>query len=133
MGYDLHITRAEDWTEAESAPITLDEWRSFVANDPEMTLVGVAETQLTDGQMLRYQSEGLAVWVRSSGNQAGGNKAWFDHRHGEIVVKNPDDQIIQKMIEIAHRFNANVQGDDGERYPLPTRDKPSLWRKLFDR
>ena len=38
MGYDVHITRAEHWTESDSTPIGLDEWLSYVGSDPEMRL-----------------------------------------------------------------------------------------------
>lgn len=36
MGYDVHITRAEDWSENEDAPISLEEWERFVDGDPEL-------------------------------------------------------------------------------------------------
>jgi hypothetical protein len=41
------------------------------------------------------------------------------------------------MVQIAERLGANVQGDDGERYPeslAPSQSsssKPSFWRRLF--
>src|SRR5690606_27146395 len=76
---------------------------------------------------LRYENEGLAVWVAYSGHNEDGNKAWFDHRNGEAVVKNPDDEILAKMIAVAAKLGANVQGDDGEPYgetpDVPARPK----------
>jgi hypothetical protein len=42
--------------------------------------------------------------------------AWFDYRHGEVVVKNPDDEILGKMRQIAERMGAKVIGDEGESY-----------------
>jgi hypothetical protein len=45
-----------------------------------------------------------------------GNKAWFDWRDGCIVVKNPDDEILNKMKQIAVQLRAIVVGDDGEQY-----------------
>ena len=33
MGYDVHITRAREWHESDTTPITLDEWLAYVARD----------------------------------------------------------------------------------------------------
>jgi hypothetical protein len=59
MGYDVHITRAEDWTESESAPIGLDEWLRYVAGDHEMRLDNFAETEVGGDDVLRYENYGL--------------------------------------------------------------------------
>lgn len=115
MGYDLHISRVDPWHDAESNPITLDEWAIYVAADPEMRMDGYAEAEV-DGGILRIEGEGLAVWVLYSGHGKEGNMAWFDYRRGRIVVKNPDDEIITKMKAIATHFQAKVLGDEGESY-----------------
>ena len=52
MGYDLHVTRADDWTESESSPITLNEWLAYVEEDPEMRLDKVAVARLKDEEIL---------------------------------------------------------------------------------
>lgn len=54
MGYDLHVTRADDWTESESSPITLNEWLAYVQEDPEMRLDNVAVARLDDEEILAY-------------------------------------------------------------------------------
>lgn len=36
MGYDLYITRADEWYESEKNPITLDEWHRYVASCADM-------------------------------------------------------------------------------------------------
>jgi hypothetical protein len=41
-GYDLHITRAKDWTESKKTPITLMEWTEFIKTDKEFRLVEAA-------------------------------------------------------------------------------------------
>ena len=115
MGYELHITRADRWYEAESNPITLDEWAAYVATDPEMRMDGFAEAQVDSG-VLRYENAGLAVWIVYSGHGKNGNMAWFDHSNGEITAKNPDKEIIGKMKRIAVHFQAYVLGDEGESY-----------------
>ena len=44
-GYDLHITRAKDWTESKKTPISLKEWTEFVKTDKEFRLVDAAEAK----------------------------------------------------------------------------------------
>jgi len=63
MGYDVHITRAEDWQEGEAKPITLDEWLAYVNSDPEMRLEGVAEIDAAGGGLIRIQDKSLAIWT----------------------------------------------------------------------
>ncbi len=115
MGYDVHITRAADWTQSDEFPISLDEWLGYVARDPEMRLVGCAEAQIGE-DILRVESEGLSVWMAYSGHGIGGNMAWFSHGYGMVYVKNPDEEILGKMRQIARQLNANVIGDEGEYY-----------------
>jgi hypothetical protein len=108
VGYDVHITRAENWTEAESTPIVLDEWLRFVAGDPEMRLDNFAEAEVGGGEVLRYNNNGLAVWTACSGHGVKCNMAWFDYRRGSVVVKTPDDEILGKMRRIASALGAKV-------------------------
>ncbi len=116
MGYDVHITRADNWFDSASQPITLSEWLDYVAGDPEMRLDNAAEAQGPDGQTLRYENQGLAVWTAYSGHGVGGNMAWFDYRDGRVVVKNPDEEILRKMCRVAAQLGARVQGDEGAFY-----------------
>lgn len=109
MGYDLHITRAENWTENEDQWITSDEWLSVVESDRELTLNTINGPFFTDWSVeSRYESP------------------WFDWSEGNIFTKNPDKKIIEKMLQLADRLNAQVQGDDGEIYrninDIPDRD-----------
>jgi len=92
MGYDIHITRGASHHDSESAPITLDEWLGLVNSDPEMRLDGVAEATVRGG-VVRYTNAGLAVWTAYSKHGLKGNMAWFDHRRGQIIVKNADKKI----------------------------------------
>jgi len=139
MGYDIHVTRAKHWTESSDLPISLEEWLAFVVSDPELRLDGFATAANSDGEVIRYESPGLAVWTAWSRHGADGNMAWIDHRDGELVVKNPDDEILQKLLQVATALDARVQGDDGEEYgrwtrqvdrPVPLQRKP-WWRRFF--
>jgi hypothetical protein len=89
MGYDVHITRAASWTDSERAPIALDEWLAYARHDPDFEL---------DEDAVMF------------------GDVWFDYRAGRIVVKNPDEDIVEKMVRVARALGANVQGDDRERY-----------------
>lgn len=44
MGYDLHITRQENWfDEDNSQQISFDEWTQVLSNDKDMRLDNFAE------------------------------------------------------------------------------------------
>jgi hypothetical protein len=77
---------------------------------------GYAEATTPSGDTLRYENEGLAVWTAYSRHQSNGNMAWFDFEMGNVVVKNPDQEILRKMWQIAQSLGAKVQGDEGETY-----------------
>lgn len=116
MGYDVHITRADDWPESSQNPIRLEEWLEYLKSDPEFRLDGKAEAITPQGERIRCESEGLAVWIAHPKHGQRGNMAWFDCQDGEVVVKNPDDPILGKMRVVAKALHARVQGDDGEYY-----------------
>ena len=121
MGYELYISRNDEWWDEEvGGGISLSEWSSLIDADDTMRMDGFAEVDLPDGSTLRTENEGLAVWTQYAGNEVGGNQAWFDFRHHAIVVKNPDQAILTKMLEIAAKQNAMVIGDEGEQYNSPT-------------
>jgi hypothetical protein len=97
MGYDLRVTRAPGhWTENEGHEITTEEWLNVIATDPELSL--------------EPGREHFARWHGASKYP----DAWFGWWRGTIRTKNPDPPMVQKMLQIAVRLNARVQGDDGE-------------------
>jgi len=124
MGYELHITRSEEWSDNVGREIAAREWLEYIQADPELVL---------DTSYSPY----FAVW-RGSPN---GAWAWLDWEAGNIYAKSPDRPLIEKMVRVAHVMSARVQGDDGEWYPeallevqaeLPP-EQPRLpwWRRLF--
>ena len=115
MGYDVHISRKDEWFSDEGNEISLDEWKQYVESDPDMRLDNFAEAKTPEG-VLRVESEGLSVWVGYSGHEADGNMAWFEYYDGNIKVKNPDEEILKKMFSIAQSLDAKVQGDECEIY-----------------
>jgi hypothetical protein len=116
VGYDVHITRKHDWSDPEGPEISLAEWLAVVDADPEMRLDGYAEARLDDGKVLRIEREGLSVWTAYSQHGLGGNMAWFLYSNGNVIIKNPDDEILRKMWSVAQALSAKVQGDESEVY-----------------
>jgi hypothetical protein len=115
MGYDVHITRKQHWWDEEGPDISLAEWLAVVEADRDMRFDGHAETQLGDGSILRFRNEGLSVWTAYS-RHCQNWMAWFSFHRGNVVVKNPDPEILQKMWSLAQTLSAKVQGDDDEFY-----------------
>jgi hypothetical protein len=109
MGYDVHITRADDWADNEGREITASQWHDVIERDSELRLAG-------------YNGEHFAIWDRHPSD----TEAWLDWCDGNITTKNPDEPLLAKMLEIAARLGAKVQGDDGELYPVSA-PLPSLW------
>lgn len=124
MGYEVHITRKSEWF-GDGPEIGLEEWLSYIASDASMRHDGYAEAVTPAGDVLRVESEGLAVWVGYSGHELNGNMAWFSHSRGNVTVKNPDEEILDKMVEIARTLGATVQGDEGETYPVAAQEAAS--------
>jgi hypothetical protein len=115
LGYEVHITRKEQWSDGDGPAISLNEWLEYVASDPEMRADGCAEAKVPGG-VLRVNSPGIAVWTAYAGHGVDDNMAWFGHFGESITVKNPDASILRKMHKIALSLSARVQGDDGEEY-----------------
>src|SRR5215469_7170962 len=112
MGYDVRITRKEMWWDENGPEIGLREWIDVVTADPDMRLDGYAEARAGEGSIIRIENAGLSVWTAYSRHREGEIMAWFDFRHGSIVVKNPDSEILRKMWSLAQALSAKVQGDE---------------------
>jgi len=102
-GYDLHITRAKDWTESKKTPVTVEEWVQYVKSDSEFHLV---QPQDPKGRAKD------AIWIDPKNKQ----ECYFYYSDGAISVKDPDERIIAKMKKVALKLKAKVVGDDGEDY-----------------
>ena len=114
MGYEIHITRAENWASNEDCPITSSEWLDLIERDKSLRLAD-------------YNGPHFAIWD----DHPDDFEAWLDLNDGNITTKHPDDPLLHKMLEIAEFLGANVQGDDSELYDgttsTPQRPTPSLW------
>jgi hypothetical protein len=105
VGYELHIHRADEWYHSDQRPITAEEWLAVVAAGPELRI---------DERSGPY----FAVWPGPCRYPGG---TWFE---GRVFTKNPDRATLAKMLELAGRLGARVQGDHGEFYTRPE-DLPS--------
>lgn len=93
----------------------------MIEEDPELRLDTDTTGAMLDGEVV------FAAW--------GEEAATLSYYNGVIEAKNPSEPLVRKMVGIAQRLDAFVQGDDGERYPeaLVSRPvpKPGLWRRLL--
>jgi hypothetical protein len=105
VGYDLYITRRKYHGDEDGPRITEAEWNALVEAETEM-------------EFRDSRNPLLATWSGKSEYP----DPWFDYsaRYGSIDTKNPDKPIIAKMLEMAKKLEAKVQGDDGEVYTSPT-------------
>lgn len=130
MGYDLHIVRTKDWTEAPNAPITKQEVDALIAADSELAWSTTDYVEMKDqtGVATRYF---MITWR--------GEPCfwWYQDR---IQCSGPDDAQQSKLVQIALALNAFAVGDDGEIYDddggsrrLPTVSLSERLRNWFTR
>ena len=106
MGYDLIITREQysdnraTWVEAGAA-ITPEEWLAIVQSDAELT-----------PDKLNEKTSPLKVYWSGPGKYP----CWLDYSDGRLYSKNPTDEMIDKMVQIAKLLDATVVGEEGEEY-----------------
>jgi hypothetical protein len=122
MGYDLHITRKELWSDEDDLRnIPLEEWLAYIELDPELEISEKYQIRDPDKEGSSKAAPGFCEWLGHSTDDDG----WFDYFQGCISTKNPDDETIRKMLSIARALNARVQGDDGEVYNLSSDNQVS--------
>lgn len=79
MGYDAHITRRLEWTDAGN-DIGAVEWRALVERDPEL-------------KPAPELGEGIAEWSGTSARE----RPWLQWDRGGIHTKSPDRALLAKM------------------------------------
>ena len=77
MGYDVHITRKDDWSDADGPTITRAEWLEYVSGDASMRLEKEAVVTNASGAEFSVQDETLAVWKDWPAAEPGRNEAWM--------------------------------------------------------
>ena len=121
MGYDLHITRKEFWHDEiqPESDITLQEWVDYIGQDNQLELSNDLQVKVPGNEVEKQVAPGFCYWTHHPEN----NKPTLCFSDGIISTKNPDENTIRKLIEIALKLNAHVQGDDGEIYELSGQGK----------
>jgi hypothetical protein len=100
MPYELHITRKSFWADTGD-DISSEEWRAAVAADPELA-------------PLPDRGPNAALWSGPSKRA----EPILDWSFGNVVASDPDRPLIDKMVGLAARLDARVQGVNGELYNL---------------
>lgn len=105
MGYELNIVRDKN------NRISLQEWQNYIAQDSEFK--SISEYSASVGlDVLTFSTPDAGLWISEKGEIP----FTFYEGRGEITVKNPDQWIIDKMIQISETLNAQVVGEEGEVY-----------------
>lgn len=113
MGYNLHITKAAEWSQSSANPISEIEWKTAVAADGRLQMDTTARAlNPKTHEIIQVSNPLMASWVDPKTNE----KHYFYYWRGEISVKNPSESAIKKMKELALRLGAHVLGDEGEPY-----------------
>jgi hypothetical protein len=98
VGYDLHITRALFWPEADRFPIRVDEMFALLEGEPDLAMLSPGDSRL--------RSFFISVGVDD----------WLQFHSGRLSTKHPRPSLIHRMVEIGSLLDAWVVGDDGEIY-----------------
>ena|SRR5688572_28549165 len=111
MGYDIHLTRREYWSDDGDPEISLAQWIDYVARDPEIT--PDAEDPDPENFIVTVGGENCPLW-------------WDE---GELKTKNPPERVIIKLVEVANALGARVLGDDDEIYGIGADGNLSVERR----
>jgi hypothetical protein len=103
MSYDLHITRAGDWIDADQHSITRAEWERFAESHPEL---------IRDGEV---SWEDIGMQPVYSFTLPDGSQAWLSWRDEHVHV-NGRFQDVAAIAALAAQLHARLVGDDNEEY-----------------
>jgi hypothetical protein len=138
MGYNLHITRRERWSNPVPNDITYEEWKQLADVDPEFRVCGssrwLVNVRLREADSEPEPPEEIAETYDDYGLLTSGDYPSFGYHDGRVVVRGPNDAVTaRKIFEVAGKLSAVVQGDEGEYYrltddilePIQERPEPS--------
>ncbi|WP_157571233.1 hypothetical protein [Kocuria rosea] len=119
MSYDLHLTRASDWSEAPVHPIT------------SIELVAACHQV---GLALRPDGADAFQLGRSMSGEEVADLISAHVVEGQITLTPfpPDQDVADRVTRLAGILNAQMQGDDGEIYecaPVLRPGRRRLWRR----
>jgi hypothetical protein len=112
MGREVYITRKKEWFESGTEKnIPLDDWMSFVKNDPDMRLDNFTMVKLENGEMFKYDNPGTAAFLHRKCGEMEVCEIIFEYISGNIRVNDPDTETMEKIKHIAFKLNAHVQAE----------------------
>ena len=100
---NLHVTRAEKWSDNAGHEISAEEWLAIIEADPELLVHPI-------------NGPTFALWLRPGQ----GPRGWIDWEAGNLWAQDPDRALLRKMLGIAKKLGAKIQGDEGELYETST-------------
>jgi hypothetical protein len=104
VGYDLHITRADELLDSEEHPIGRDEWNDYARQHPGLVEAG----------WVQWKSIGReTVYELAGRNGESPSLSWY---RGVVDVSGPEMDYLPDLVAIAADLHANVIGDEGEHY-----------------
>jgi hypothetical protein len=129
----IYITRKSDLTNLYAdRDITLQEWMTFVLNDPEMRLDNHTTVTLANGELYRYANPGAAVFFQRATGQSAVREVVFDFIDGGIRIYNGDQPTIQKIKQIAFKLNAQIfQETKSYTLQIPLEREPNLRARFY--
>ena len=109
MRHTIHITRQKDlFHQDEANEITLEEWMSFVAKDPDMRLDNYTVVTLQFGEKYRYENPGAATIMNRAPGQLTAREIAAEFTGGNIVIKGSAQHLLPKVKQIAFKLNAQI-------------------------
>jgi len=91
MGYEIHIEREKE------NKITFEEWNNYVEKSSDFK-------EIESQQIYVWEVDGLKIPFT------------FSEQYGWVSVKNPNDFILKKMVEISKVLKGSIVGEEGEGY-----------------
>jgi hypothetical protein len=118
LKYAAYITRADHWyfEAREVFPITNAEWLAYTALDPDIQPVTSLPVYRITGtaikEAINFPVDGYWEWIAYSKRPE--RQALFEYHRAGIIVRVPDQEILQKAISIARALGGRVIGDDDD-------------------
>ncbi|MBO3737544.1 hypothetical protein [Actinoplanes flavus] len=98
MGYEFHITRAENWFESEIDPISRRDWEELADSTPELRFTGYVDWSDIGPQRI-YEPHGDATS--------------FTWRGGKVDIKGVYSGDTERLAHrLAEALGGRIQGDD---------------------